>query len=126
MLSRIIFPRAVRLGVTYLKEQTSYDVGRTRPKTLRKITITVHDDGGPDRGPLADRQMRFRVYGMAGAVDAAEDAAEAVAAVLRDWPIHDSRVASIGPVRGPWVVSDVDASPELLITADVTLIGATS
>lgn len=122
----VTFPRVVRLGIVYLRSQhAGIAFGRDLPKKITGTTVTVHDDGGPDRGPLADRTVRFRIYGT-GTLDAAEDDAEAIAASLRIWPLNDSHIASVGAVRGPWVVSDVDAPPELLITADVTLIGATS
>lgn len=122
----VTFPRVVRLGIVYLRARhAGIDFGRDRPEKITRVTVTVHDDAGPDRGPLADRSIRLRIYGTS-TIDAAEDAAEAVAASLRDWPLNDSSVASVGPVRGPWVVSEVGAAPELLITADVTIIGATS
>ncbi len=121
----LAFPDAELLACTYLRARhAGVKVDRKQPATVP--AIVVRDDSGPDRGPLADRRMGFRVCGAEGTHAATRATAEAVAASLRVWPLNTPEVVAVDRVRGPWATSEVDAPPEFYLTAEVTLLGATS
>lgn len=126
----IIFPDLEAAAAAYVRAQhPGVASGRVQPATIEGFAVVVGDDGGPDRGHLADRRLRLRVLGKGTATysqSATAELAGHVAASLRVWHLRDSRIADVGDVRGPWAVNDKDTPPEYLITAEVTLLGTTS
>lgn len=123
----VAFPDVEATLATYLRARhPGVPTNRLQPATLAGFALVVGDDGGPDRGHLADRRVRVRVLGkgtLAYDQDATATLAGQVAASMRVWQLNDSHVADVGAVRGPFAVNDKDTPPEYLITAEVTILG---
>lgn len=131
---RVTFPNMELEACAYLRGLNPgvfvSRVAPTLPLTVAGTTyqraIIVRNDSGPSDGPLATRRLGVRVLGARDVdLSATVDLAEAVAADLRVWALAAGRVVRVDAVRGPWIVSDVAAAPELYLTAEATLFGFT-